>query len=187
MVNAIVQYLARDKLYETEKPYSAEFEIDDQSGDVKKTNYFISPQSVTINEIGPSDTFGLDIHGFRILKAKTELRVEVALASPQTVEAAYLEEIKSLLQNHFPEYRRLEGMEFVVSVDLLNIAPIIALRDTLRLENAMSDFPQRSWPLSRMSSLRVLHTATSQLMARCYSSKRHFQAKRNFTNLLNLI
>jgi hypothetical protein len=32
MISTTLQYLARDKLYETEKPYSADFEVEEHNG-----------------------------------------------------------------------------------------------------------------------------------------------------------
>jgi len=113
MVSTTIQYLAREKLYESEKPYSAEFEIEEQDC-TKKTNYILSTQPVTVYEIQLPNRFNLDVHGFCTLKSGTKLRVQDALTQPEAVESAYMDEIKAILHKHFPEYRRLEGMEFVV-------------------------------------------------------------------------
>ncbi len=117
MINTTLQYLARDKLYETEKPYSADFEVEEQNGS-KKTNYILSTQPVTVHAIQPSDKFELDTNGFCVINAKTNLDVQDALDKSETVELAYLNEIKAILHKHFPEYSRLEPMEFVASFHL---------------------------------------------------------------------
>jgi hypothetical protein len=113
MVSTNLQYLARNKLYDTEKPYSADFEIEEQDG-IRKSNYIISTEPVFVNAIQPSDNFDLNTHGFCIIKAKTNLRVDDALTQPEAVETAYFDEIEAIIHEHFPEYSRLEGMEFVV-------------------------------------------------------------------------
>jgi hypothetical protein len=110
MVNTTLQYLARNRLYETEKPYSADFEIEEHNG-AKKTNYILATQPMTVNAIQPSDKFDLDTHGFCIINAKLNLQVQDALTKPKAVESAYLNEIEAIFHDHFLEYRRLEGME----------------------------------------------------------------------------
>lgn len=114
MVNTTIQYLARNELYDTEKPYSAEFEIEEY-GDVKRSNYIQSTEQVLVQAIGPDDNFCLDTHGFCTINAETHLNVDDALTRPQVVETAYFDEIKAILHERLPEYSRLEAMEFVVS------------------------------------------------------------------------
>ncbi|KAI9684530.1 MAG: hypothetical protein M1822_005618 [Bathelium mastoideum] len=108
-----LQYLARDKLYEVEKPYSVEFEIDN-SVSAKSTNHILATEPVTIYAIGPSDAFELDINGFCVIKAETNLNVQDALTRPETVESDYVNEIKAILHERFPDYDRIEAFEFVV-------------------------------------------------------------------------
>jgi hypothetical protein len=113
MVSTTLQYLARNELYDTEKPYSADFEIEEHGG-IKRSNYLLSTEPVSVNAIGPLDKFDLDTHGFCTINAKTNLSVHDALTQPEAVEAAYFDEIEVILHKRFPEYSRLEGMEFVV-------------------------------------------------------------------------
>lgn len=113
MVGSKLQYLARDKLYEVEKPYSVEYEIEDSIG-VKSTNYILATEPVTIHAIGPSDTFELDTNGFCVVKAKTNLNVQDALTRPEAVESDYVSQVKAILHERFPEYEKIEVFEFVV-------------------------------------------------------------------------
>ena len=113
-IDTTVQYLARNKLYETEKPYAADFEVNEEAG-AQKTNHIFSTQRVWINTIEAPDDFDINTHGFCVIKAKTDLKPEDALKKPEEVEAAYLNEVKAILHKRFPEYSRLEGIDFVVS------------------------------------------------------------------------
>jgi hypothetical protein len=142
MINTTLQYLARDKLYETEKPYSAEFEVEEHNG-VKKTNYILSAQPVAIHAIQPSDKFSLDTNGFCIINAKTSLQLQDALTRPDAVESAYLNEIEAILCERFPEYSRLEPMEFVAShMPVFLTWPHRLWNMGVRLENETSDSHQ---------------------------------------------
>lgn len=113
-IDTTVQYLARNERYKTEKPYAADFEINEQTG-AQKTNHIFSAQRVSITTIEAPDDFDIDTHGFCVVKAKTDLKPEDALKKPQEVEAAYLNEVKAILHKRFPEYSRIEGIDFVVS------------------------------------------------------------------------
>ena len=113
MVSTTIQYLARDGLYDTEKPYSADFEIEGPGRD-KISNYILSTERVSIHAIGPSDRFDLDTHGFCTINAKTNLSIHDALTQPEALENAYFDEIETLLHERFPQYSRWEGIEFVV-------------------------------------------------------------------------
>lgn len=112
MIRTTLQYLARNELYDTEKPYSADFEINGN----KQSNYILATERVSVKAIMPRDNFDLDTHGFCIIDAKTKLSVHDALTQPDAVETSYFDEIEVILQERFPEYSRLEGMEFVVRV-----------------------------------------------------------------------
>lgn len=124
MVNTRVQYLARDKLYEREKPYSAEFEIEERNG-ICKTNYILSSQPVSVQAIKPTDKFDLDTHGFCVINASTNLGIYDALTRPQDVESAYIQQLETILHQHFPHYRRLEGIELVVCSLTTNIQALL--------------------------------------------------------------
>lgn len=128
-----LQYLARDKLYETEKPYSAEFEIKEENG-VKKTNYILSAEPVTVHPIQPSDSFTLDTNGFCAVNANIPLSANEALADPEAVESAYLAELRKVFYQRFPEYWRLEPLDFVASTYQFDLVLSLVF------------FPLSTWP-----------------------------------------
>jgi len=112
MVITSIQYLARDKLYNLEKPYAADFLVDEESA--VRSNYLIKSVPTTVTPIQPSDNFDLDTNGFCRIKTQLHTQVEDILSRSQNVEFAYFEEIETMLKEHFPEYTRFEGIEFVV-------------------------------------------------------------------------
>ena len=122
MVDVTLKYITRDKLYETEKPFSAEFEVDEEDDRAQRTNYILSDQRVTVHAIQSSDKFDIDVNGFCVIKASTSLRVQDALTEPEAVELAYMNELSALLYKRFPEYSRLEPMEFVASLQVDNLS-----------------------------------------------------------------
>lgn len=145
MISTTVQYLARDELYDIEKPYSADFEIEERKN-IKRSNYILSTEPVSIHAIGSSDHFHLDTHGFCTINAKTSLSAHDALTQPEAAETAYFDEIEAILHDRFPEYSRFEGIEFVVRS---LFAPLNVLeKDHLntnyftRSGNAMTDSPR---------------------------------------------
>jgi len=115
MVRTTLQYLARETLYQSEKPYSADFEIEEHDG-VKKSNYVLTKESVVVSPMDRSNKFTLDTNGFCIIKSKTALQADQVLSNPQSVEAQYFDELRAIIFEHFPEYTQLEPMEFVVSL-----------------------------------------------------------------------
>lgn len=114
VVETTLQYLTRSELYKTEKPYSTDFEVSDQFPTAQKSNYALSEVPVSIEAIKEPTDFNLDVHGFSVVKAQISLIAENALQRPREVESSYFSEIEVILHERFPEYRRFEGMEFVV-------------------------------------------------------------------------
>ncbi|CZT15620.1 uncharacterized protein RCC_01465 [Ramularia collo-cygni] len=114
-LQAPLVYLARDEVYLTEKPYSVEFEIDEDEADGRlQTNYKLETETVRVHAMHDSTQFNLDTNGFCVINAKTTLPVKAALEDPDAVKMAHIEEISTLLYRKFPEYRRLEHIDFVI-------------------------------------------------------------------------
>lgn len=122
---ATIQYLARQKLYDTEKPYSAEFEIPEEEGR-KRTNYVLSAEQVDVETIQSCNDHTLDANGFCILKVERTLVRYDALSDLQDAESEYIDELTAILRQKFPYYVRLEAIECVVSSELLNVRVSIA-------------------------------------------------------------
>ncbi|KAL8866577.1 MAG: hypothetical protein Q9174_006218 [Haloplaca sp. 1 TL-2023] len=91
MFKTKVKYLARNDLYSAEKPYSADFNVDERNGAKSR------------------DVFDINVSGFYILHEDTSLTLEDALDRPEEAELGYQAELEQILHKHFPEYTRLEG------------------------------------------------------------------------------
>ncbi|KAF2228148.1 putative CmcJ-like methyltransferase [Elsinoe ampelina] len=106
-------YLARDALWKQEKPFYIESDpVEGLNG--PRTNYILEQHDVEIMPIRPSDSFDLDVHGFSVLKENTELDLPTALSDPEQIEEAYTDQVAAILRRRFPQYRRLERIDFVV-------------------------------------------------------------------------
>ncbi|KAH6982201.1 putative CmcJ-like methyltransferase [Ilyonectria sp. MPI-CAGE-AT-0026] len=108
-----VRYLARDDLYSTEKPYSADFAVDERNG-AKRSNIITTDCDVQVRPVASRDVFDMNANGFCILNEVTSLTLEDALDRPEEAELKYHAELEQILHKHFPEYTRLEGLDFVV-------------------------------------------------------------------------
>lgn len=186
MIKANIQYLARDKLYKIEKPYRVEFDVEEDEI-VKSTNHIFTSEPIAVHAIQASDSFELDKHGFCLLNEETNLDAHTALHTPDLVESAYLEEVKAILHRKFPEYKRMEPLEFVVRRILPSLVVFDLQHECGRLENAMSDSRQKSEQSSHMSSL--LHFATPIILFRGQSSplKMRSPVRRSITTKLTTI
>ena len=88
-VQSTISYLARDKLWDTEKPYIADFPLDAIKG-AKITNQIIQKHLATIHDVrGSQRTFTLEKNSFCFLKAKTSLTADTALENPKEYEKSY--------------------------------------------------------------------------------------------------
>jgi hypothetical protein len=114
-VKTTLMYLARDTAYQTEKPYATEFEIEEKDG-VRRTNYRLVSEDVTVYEVQPGDDFTLDQNGFCVIEYATSLDVDQVISDPELVEDEYLQQLAEILTQRFPEYTRVEPFEFVVCV-----------------------------------------------------------------------
>ncbi|KAK3379094.1 putative CmcJ-like methyltransferase [Lasiosphaeria ovina] len=106
-----IQYISRDPLYQVEKAYSADFVPDNGETPL---NHIFDLQPIHVKDIVSPQEFELDVHGFCLLKAKTMLSAEDALTNQSSVEMDYINEIEALLYLKFPEYKRIEAMNFIV-------------------------------------------------------------------------
>ena len=181
-VDTTIQYLARNELYETEKPYAADFEVNEQTG-AQKTNHIFLAQRVWINTIEAPDDFDIDTHGFCVIKAKTNLKPEAALKNPREVEAAYMNEVKAILHRRFPEYSRLEGIDFVVSARA-SLQPLYLLAVHLQVRQRDERFPsdavavvEHEQPACLAHSDFSAHGAILQLKASFPGQEEYFEDK----------
>lgn len=113
MVSASLRYLMRDDIYNTEKPYEVEFEVEERDG-VRKSNLVLANMPVTISPIESLDAFQLNVHGFCILQEAQELDPDAIFRCSEDVERSYFDSLIAILHRNFPEYKRVEPFELTV-------------------------------------------------------------------------
>ena len=106
-----IQYLSQDLLYEKEKPYSADFIPENGEPPM---NHIFQRKPALIKHIANPESFNMDEHGFCVLKAKTAVSLEDIVENQNKIEKEYINEIEALLHLKFPEYKRIETMNFIV-------------------------------------------------------------------------
>ena len=114
MLRTQVRYLARNGLYQREKPYAADFEIN-EGNSVQKSNFIIQDYDIQVTPMTSKSDFNLDVNGFCILEEDTSLTLEDALDRSEQAELKYQAELEQILHMHFPTYARLEALDFVAS------------------------------------------------------------------------
>ena len=117
MLKTTIPYVKRDQLYGSEKSYRVDFPLtaEEIRNGAKLTNNILDHRLVQVRRIEDLQKFTLDSQGFCIIKATTLLSAEEALTKSESVRESYYAQIENLLLQKFPEYRRIECFEFVVS------------------------------------------------------------------------
>lgn len=109
-------YLARDSLYSTEKPFGADFRLDHLQ-DSQIANHIFERSTVTLHNVRKAPKPTIERNGFCFLKAATELEAHDATNEENAPTRKYLEQIRRILYESFPEHSRIEVMDFQVSFD----------------------------------------------------------------------
>jgi hypothetical protein len=112
-VHTQMPYLARHEIFDREKPFGADFPVDHFQGG-QLANHIYDNQAITVHDIRRGKPPALDLNGFCFIRAPTSLRAAEAtnLRSPPVEK--YLGEIERILYEAFPEYSRIEIMDFQV-------------------------------------------------------------------------
>ena len=111
-VHTTFPYLARDAIYQKEKPYATDFIPEDR--DVALTNHVFDFMDLVVRDAQPQrESFSLEENGFCFLKARTSLDNDRA-SDENYVERTYFNEIEAMLHSKFPEYTRLECLDYQV-------------------------------------------------------------------------
>lgn len=113
-VNSHMTFLARNELYQTEKPYTTDFPVDDIEG-AKMTNQIFDTQPVLFHDARVAkEPLTLDQNGFCFVKAKTSLKAEEATPEKTELMEQYLQEVAGILQEKFPQYKEVKSLDFQV-------------------------------------------------------------------------
>ena len=112
-VQTTLPYLARDKLYDNEKPFGADFPVDRFEG-AQLANHKFESCPVVVHDIRGAKSATLEENGFQFVKASTSLSAVDADNTRTPAVDRYLKEIEVLLYENFPDYERIEVMDFQV-------------------------------------------------------------------------
>lgn len=112
-INTYLPYLAKDEIYTKEKPFGADFPVDRFQGS-QLANHVFDNKQVIIHDVRNAKSTSLEINGFCFLKAETSLKATEATNTKTEAVEAYLAEVERILYNKFPEYSRIEVMDFQV-------------------------------------------------------------------------
>ncbi|KAJ2994000.1 hypothetical protein NUW58_g1671 [Xylaria curta] len=112
-LSTTMNYVARLDIFNTEKAFSTDFPVSSVPG-ARRSNHEVEQTTVQVHPIENESQFNIDIHGFCVIKAKTNLDPDQAFANGEEVKRAYWEQIEKILAQKFPEYTRIEGFDFTV-------------------------------------------------------------------------
>ncbi|KAJ3535230.1 hypothetical protein NM208_g7222 [Fusarium decemcellulare] len=111
-VETTIPFLARDKRYNEEKPYGADFPIDNIEG-AKITNHVFETHPVTVYDVRTRDEpLDLERNGSCFIKAKTSLMSQEASRTKTPPMTKYIDEVIDVLRRNFPQYLRHRSPSF---------------------------------------------------------------------------
>lgn len=111
-MEASIYFLGRDKLYETEKPYSLRFPPD---GDHPQSNIRREKFKVTINDMRKGEPPALESNGFQVMELQSAMDYE-DFANEDMIQSVYLPELQtSLMETLGAKY--VNVTDFAVSFD----------------------------------------------------------------------
>lgn len=105
-IKSYMHFLARNKLYETEKPYGVRYKPDE---DIPQTNIILEKHTISVDSIRNGDTFRLNECGFERIDFPSKMSYD-DFWNHETIQAVYLGEVKRTLK------KRL-GAKFVHILD----------------------------------------------------------------------
>jgi hypothetical protein len=115
---AHIPFLSRQSLYQTEKPFGADFPVYHIDG-ANITNQIFDIHQVKIRDARQApDQVNLNEHGFCCLKSKTSLRPDEAATTRTPAIEKYITEVLTFIRNEFPDYIEIRIMDFQVSINL---------------------------------------------------------------------
>ncbi|KUJ22222.1 uncharacterized protein LY89DRAFT_290130 [Mollisia scopiformis] len=101
-----ITHIARDVLYETEKPYAADFSAPEKTG-----NHIFEVKDILIKDARPNkDNFRLEKNGFCLLNSPILATFE-SLSYNESDVLAYYQQMEALVLERFPEYSKVVVLE----------------------------------------------------------------------------
>lgn len=110
-VRAEVTYLARDPVFEHEKPYRVAFPVLGS----QQSNHVFTHKQVLVQDVRRANSLslGLDITGFAYLKAHFSLDA-LAYDDEDKVRNVHYKELEDLIHREFPQYKEVVFLEHTV-------------------------------------------------------------------------
>lgn len=108
-----VAYLARDDIFGTVKAFDTDFPVAHIPG-AQRTNLGVDVKNVQVHEITDPTQWDLDIHGFCVISAKTDLDPKAVWTQKRQIQMEYWNQIERILENKFPQYSRIESYDLTV-------------------------------------------------------------------------
>lgn len=108
-----IPYLARSPVYEREKPYQMDHTVHRPDG-IGFANHELERHPITVLDIRNRQKPSIERNGFCIVKANTTLSADQASNARTPAMSKYLDEIERLLYREFPEYSRIEVLDWGV-------------------------------------------------------------------------
>ncbi|KAI4287470.1 MAG: hypothetical protein L6R35_003276, partial [Caloplaca aegaea] len=106
-----IPYLARSPVYEREKPYQMDHTVHRPDG-IGFANHELERHPITVLDIRNRQKPSIERNGFCIVKANTTLSADQASNARTPAMSKYLDEIERLLYREFPEYSRIEVLDW---------------------------------------------------------------------------
>jgi hypothetical protein len=116
-VHTTIGYLARDKRWSTEKPYTARFDVSRIPG-AQQNNHSFETRHVTIHDARDHGLFDLDQNGFTFAKCLSTLS-SAQLENPENIKNIYFPEVARALRTLKPYYSELMLVDYEVCPDWL--------------------------------------------------------------------
>ncbi|KAK7981655.1 methyltransferase [Apiospora saccharicola] len=107
-----IVYFSRDKRYDTEKPYTTSFPVDQLEG-AKIDNHQFDHVPVTVHDMRGCFTPNLNTNGFCFVDHPTTLDSR-DFDDVQAVTEVYFAELADMFKKHFPQYRKISFVDQVV-------------------------------------------------------------------------
>lgn len=107
---ARIVYIARDALYDKEKPYAADF-----SAPGKSSNHIFDARDIIVKDARQrKQNFTLDKNGFCLLESPTSVTFESLSSDEDSTFLTYYREMEALVLKRFPEYSKVVVLEHQV-------------------------------------------------------------------------
>ncbi|KAK1770187.1 hypothetical protein QBC33DRAFT_530329 [Phialemonium atrogriseum] len=113
-IETFIPFLSKEDLYKVEKPYGADFPVDNIEG-AKITNHIFDIHPVRVHDVrGSPHELDLERNGACFIKAGVSLKAEEASITMTPAMEKYIADVLTTLQKKFPGYVEIRLMDFQI-------------------------------------------------------------------------